>query len=557
MVLATHTIVGGALGRILPGEPAVVLLLGFISHFVLDTIPHWDYPMRSLNEDRSKPLDTTISLNKDFLIDLLKLGADVAVGLIVTYLAFGLGQSPMQLLAVAAGSFGALLPDFLQFVYFRFKREPLVSLQRFHNWIHATTRLDDRPGLGVFLQTSFVVLIIAGTKTFLESKAAIILPEIISSFTLTDALDILVVSVALYLILLFVKETKSFLIANTVILLAALYYVAEHFNLSLVRQLFQPFLAFIIVIFAIVFQRELRRFFEWFSVSGRNFARGRVALSSTTIDFIIRAVRAMAEQKTGALIIIPGEHPLDQIIEGGYVLDGRVSAPLLLSIFDSSSPGHDGAVLIEGNRIRRFGLHLPLADNFDRTLGTRHRAAMGLTERTDALVIVVSEERGVISLAKDGQLVELSQPEELASIISEHLPDNDNDALEYFLIRNFWWKLSALALALLLWFVFVFQTGTIRREISVPVAFRFVPAGYIVSNLNVDKITLTVSGPQSDLLALSSDSLTATFDLSSSLPGSGQLPVTAKVINLPSYLQVENLKPSTLRFNLLPDKTRP
>lgn len=554
MVLSTHAIVGGAVGRILSGQPILALILGFVSHFLLDAIPHWDYKLGSLDKDEAKPLNTSIRLDRSFAYDCLKLVADVLIGLIIAWLAFG--GSAEAYASVVAGIFGGLLPDFLQFVYFRFRREPLKSLQRFHQWIHTNVRLDGRPALGIFLQSALAIVVIIATKTLVESKFVNFLPELIASVKAVDLLDVVVVAIGIYLILLFVKETRSFLIANTVMLLAGLYYAAEHFNLTLVRQLFQPFLAFVIVIFAIVFQRELRRFFEWFVFPSRRLGRRGLSLTEEAIDTIIKAVKIMADKKIGALIILPGDQPLEPVVDGGYGLDGRISVPLILSIFDSSSPGHDGAMLIDAGRVKRFGLHLPLADKFDRTLGTRHRAAAGLSERSDALVIAVSEERGTVSVAQNGVLTALRSPEELEDIIATNLPEEE-DAFEYFLLRNFWWKLSALAIALVLWFILIFQTGTVKRDFVVPVAFRFTPSGLVVSQLNTEKVTISVSGSKRDLLTLDPTQLAVTLDLSGESVGPAQVSISEKDINLPSYLKLESIKPANLRFNITPEKAKP
>ncbi len=556
MVLATHAVIGGAIGRVLSTEPLAALAFGFISHFLLDAVPHWDYELGSLTEDKNKPLNNSIRFDKSFLRDLLKTGIDALLGLGFAWLIFG--QSSAAVVAVLLGAIGGLLPDFLQLVYMRFKREPLRSLQRFHLWIHSKVRLDGRPAVGIFLQVALSVAVIIATQTLIESKFVSIFPDLVSSIRLVDILDVAVVAAALYFILLFIKETRSFLIANTVLLLAGLYYVAEHFNLGLVRQLFQPFLTFVIVIFAIVFQRELRRFFEWFSTPHQRIAKRRGILLVEGLESILKAVKIFSDRKIGALIILPREQGLEQIVEGGYSLDGRISLPLLLSIFDTSSPGHDGAVLVEGGRIKRFGLHLPLADKFDRQLGTRHRAALGLAERTDAMVIVVSEERGVVRVAMDGKLITLSAPEELEEVILGKMSvDDSDDAFDYFFLRNFWWKLSAVVLALGLWFVLVFQTGTIRRDFTVPVAFRFVPNGLVVGNLNTDKVTITVSGTKSDLMSFDPVSLSLNLDVSGASIGPAQMAVTDKEVSLPSYLKVESIQPANIRFTLNEEKRRP
>ena len=151
MTLATHTVVGSTLGRLTSRVPVVGFLLGFASHFLLDAIPHWDYRLSSSVKDEVNPLNSDIVLGHHFVWDLLKIGFDVLLGVGVTFLLYG-GGGGWHNWSLWTGAFGAILPDFLQFVYYKFRRWPLSALQRFHLWIHTEKRLDGRPVLGVTLQ---------------------------------------------------------------------------------------------------------------------------------------------------------------------------------------------------------------------------------------------------------------------------------------------------------------------------------------------------------------------------------------------------------------------
>ncbi len=151
MILVTHSALGAALGA-MAGEPALGAALGFASHFVLDAIPHWDYELRSSRKDEQNPLNDDLIIGRDFWFDLLKIGLDAALGLgLAFWLAGGLGL---------AGAFGALLPDFLPFAYFKFRRfPPLRALQKFHLRVHATRRLTE-PILGSGLQLALIIIVV-------------------------------------------------------------------------------------------------------------------------------------------------------------------------------------------------------------------------------------------------------------------------------------------------------------------------------------------------------------------------------------------------------------
>jgi DNA integrity scanning protein DisA with diadenylate cyclase activity len=208
-----------------------------------------------------------------------------------------------------------------------------------------------------------------------------------------------------------------------------------------------------------VFQREIRKFFEWFSLPGKNFARRNKNRTEEVIGMVRDAVKILTKSKTGALIVFEGNTPIEGFVAGGFRLDGRVSVPVLLSIFDTSSPGHDGAIIISENRIRYFGAHLPLAENFTQIheRGTRHRAAVGISEDTDALTIVVSEERGATSIALHGKLEEVTIDElEIAvrTFLTQESNTPDLGKQEFWhdlLVYNWIEKALSIIIAIILW----------------------------------------------------------------------------------------------------------
>lgn len=287
-----------------------------------------------------------------------------------------------------------------------------------------------------------------------------VLQNLRSVFRVADFFDILLVAFLIYLVLILLKRTRSYFVLGGIVLLFVVYSLAHFFHFYLTTLLLQYFFTFLIVILVVVFQRELRNFFEWIFVLGL-FARRRTrALSPATSTEIIEAIGYMVERKIGSLIVLPGVQPVDRFLEGGFELEGQVSKNILTSIFDPSSPGHDGAVVIEGDRIKKFGVHLPLAEKFQayKELGTRHRSALGLSERTDALILAVSEERGTISVAHNGELKVIESVSLLQEKIKKFLAEGEpqKKSLESWLTQNTQEKLIAFLLALLLWSTLVF-----------------------------------------------------------------------------------------------------
>jgi diadenylate cyclase len=220
-----------------------------------------------------------------------------------------------------------------------------------------------------------------------------------------DVLDILLVSVIVYRLLLIIKGTKAaqMLIGLGVLLIASL--LSRYLELYTVDWLVQSFWAQAVIALIILFQPEIRR-----ALAQMGEAQFLPSFTSAeelkSLEEIVRAAVALANRKIGALIVIERETSLKDFVEVGTPLDAKVSKELLMSLFHPASPIHDGAVVIKGNRIVAAGCFLPitLSPEVSRALGTRHRAGLGLAEETDAVVIVVSEETGIISLAISGKL---------------------------------------------------------------------------------------------------------------------------------------------------------
>ena len=221
-----------------------------------------------------------------------------------------------------------------------------------------------------------------------------------------DILDITLMSIILYRLLLIVKGTKAaqMMIGLAILLLASL--ASRYLELFTIDWLVQSFWAQIVIAMIVLFQPEIRRALA--HIGEAQFLNFASAEELKSLEEIVRAAVSLANRKIGALIVIERDTSLKDFIEIGTSLDARVSKELLLSIFHPTSPIHDGAVIIKGNRIAAAGCFLPitLSSELSKSLGTRHRAGIGLTEETDALAIIVSEETGLISVGLGGKIEE-------------------------------------------------------------------------------------------------------------------------------------------------------
>jgi diadenylate cyclase len=218
-----------------------------------------------------------------------------------------------------------------------------------------------------------------------------------------DLVDIILMSIILYRLLLIIKGTKAahMLMGLGVLLFASL--VSRYFELYTVDWLIQSFWAQIVIAIIILFQPEIRRALAQMGES-QIFQTLTTAEELKSLEEIVRATIALANRKIGALIAIERDTSLKDFVEIGTAMDAKVSKEILLSIFHPTSPIHDGAVVIKGNRIVAAGCFLPITmgPDISKALGTRHRAGLGLSEETDAVILIVSEETGTVSMAIKG-----------------------------------------------------------------------------------------------------------------------------------------------------------
>lgn len=231
---------------------------------------------------------------------------------------------------------------------------------------------------------------------------------LLMSIKITDILDIAIVAFLLYNLLEFIKETRAQQLFRGILLIVGAFFVSELLDLNLLNWLLTSLITVGIIAIVILFQPEIRRALE--QIGRRGFLRGQfVDLSKAdayaTVHMLVDAVDDFSSSKTGALMAIERQTMLNDIIESGVVIDGEISVRLLGNLFYEGSPLHDGAVIIRGDKVYAASCVLPLTErqNIGKNLGTRHRAALGLSEVSDAFIIVVSEETGAISVAQNGE----------------------------------------------------------------------------------------------------------------------------------------------------------
>lgn len=232
------------------------------------------------------------------------------------------------------------------------------------------------------------------------------LRDVLVRFDVSAAVDIVIVALSIYCLLLLVRGTTAMTVLRGVgVLLISAFVLSRIFNLVVINWILRNSVTGLLVGALIVFQPEIRRALERLGRTGMRSILRREERQDT-LNMIVRASFGLARSSTGALIVVERETGLQEVIDTGIPMNATLSVELLLSIFPETGPLHDGAVVIRGGTIVAAGCTLPLSDSpLPAEYGMRHRAAVGLTERTDAVVVVVSEERGSVSLCSNGRMV--------------------------------------------------------------------------------------------------------------------------------------------------------
>ncbi len=222
-------------------------------------------------------------------------------------------------------------------------------------------------------------------------------------FSWLDCLDILLVAFIFYRLILLIRGTRAVSVIYGLFVLLVVYYSSGVLGLYTLHWLLGQFLGSIFLVVIILFQKDIRKAL---SVMGAGRFWMRYQVGKEVLDELILALTEMARSKTGALVVIERNTPLGDIVERGVEINGTVTKDLVLTIFHPDTPLHDGAIIIRNDKVAAAGCILPLAVGLkhNASLGTRHRAAMGITEESDALALVVSEERGTLSVAMGGKI---------------------------------------------------------------------------------------------------------------------------------------------------------
>lgn len=265
--------------------------------------------------------------------------------------------------------------------------------------------------------------------------------EQLEAFSFISIIDILIVAFVIYKVMMIIKGTRAVQLIKGLVVLILASVISEWVGFRTFGWILEQLQTVLVVALPIVFQPELRRALEQLG-RGKFFARPMVMLNDEAlqkmVNEVVKAVKTISQKGEGALIILERETGINDFVETGIKIDGIVSSEFLINIFIPKSPLHDGAVIIRGDRVIAASCFLPLSENpnLSKELGTRHRAALGLTEQSDAIAVIVSEETGVMSVAEEGRLTRYLDENTLKEILNKRLQTKQHHTPSLFNWRS-------------------------------------------------------------------------------------------------------------------------
>ena len=380
--------------------------------------------------------------------------------------------------------------------------------------------------------------------------------EIVREISIAGIADVMIMTIFIYAGLVWLRRSRAKKVVQGIFITGLFYLFSRQFNLYLTSVILEGFFAVALVAVIVIFRDELRRLFEKVARfrPATRFGRQEPAPLAGLKGILTRTLTDLARDRVGALVVIRHKESIDIHLEGGTPLSGEPSEALLKSLFDDHSIGHDGAVVIEDGLVKRFACHLPLSTSFDKlgSRGTRHAAALGLAERSDALCLIVSEERGMISAAWDGELRELSGGDELAALLADHLEEAPTPRPFRALLRkDYGTKVSAVGLSLLLWLVLVHGARQTMQRITLPLDLNDVPAGFLAT-VEPQEVQVTLIGPRRNFYFFSKASAQVTLSLAEMQSGSVIKRLQLSDVTIPKEFTLRGLKPTRVRVKLVP-----
>ena len=378
---------------------------------------------------------------------------------------------------------------------------------------------------------------------------------LIANFRIQDVLDILFLTVVAYHLYLWFRGTKAFKALVGLFALGVIFTIAQTWGLFLTTWVFQILWQVLVILLIILFQSEIRQALEKFDPL-RTLGLRKTAPPGQWTQGLSDVVFTLAKRKVGAIIIIERSERVEECVTSGQTLEGKPTSELLTSIFQKESPLHDGAILIKEGRIQLVACYLPLSseEGLPKEWGTRHRAAMGMSERCDALLVVVSEERGEVTLIVERKVFRPATAGVMSQMLLDSLRPASRERVPWKekirpLFLNQWKaKYGTLLLVLVFWLLLAGQQD-FEVTFAVPLEVRNVPAAMTIAEPLDPRVRIRVRGLRKDASVLSEKNVHAELDLSPSGTGKRSFALTRDLFKLPNErVYIVNIEPSQITF---------
>lgn len=371
-----------------------------------------------------------------------------------------------------------------------------------------------------------------------------------------DIIDILFMTVVAYKLYTWFQGTRAFKAFLGLMALGIFYLVARTFGLFLTTRVFQILWQVFVILLIVLFQSEIREVLE--KVNPTKFFPGKRSISGASyIQEIVDATFQLARENLGALIVLERRDRVDRMMKEGVPLDGEVSRQIVASIFQKRSPVHDGAAIIRGGRLTVVGSYLPLTERegLPQHFGTRHRAAIGLTERCDALGVVVSEESRAVSLAREGKIEPYPDPAGLKEALEKEIGVKERNKKTFAVSLRGWmthyWKTKAIAFAIVIlaWILFVGRQP-LDMGLTASLKYRNIPEGLRIKDGAPEEVFIKVEGPRNEIRNLKSRDVSVIINLSDLKPGDNLIQISEGSVETPFGTRISLIRPSKITVTL-------
>jgi uncharacterized protein (TIGR00159 family) len=367
-----------------------------------------------------------------------------------------------------------------------------------------------------------------------------------------DFIDIALASYILFRFYVLFRGTYVFRVISGLALLWIFQRITAYMGLIVTSWALQGITAVAAFIIIVVFRNELRSVLQAKNI--KNILWGvSQKTSQAPVEIIVSGIFELMKRQIGALLVFPGSDDIGEVLENGIAWEGKITQEMILSIFWHDNPVHDGAAIIEGDEVRKVGVILPLSHRTDLPshFGTRHRAAVGMAEKSDALVVVVSEERKSILVVKGGELIKVTSPDQLSQLLQRHMgvaADLDAPASRRAMRLATAGALSVLLVSGL-WFSFTTGKDTLI-ELQVPIRYNNRAPGTEIVDASVNSVNLQLSGSGTLIQSLRPGQVQVQLDLQSAAVGTNEFTITGSNISLPPGIVLKTVQPRQVTVTL-------